>query len=209
MKILIWDYNGTLLDDAALCLEIENQMLAERHMGRQYTLEEYRDLFCFPVESYYHKIGYTFAGETYAQVADEFNALYDARFSSCTLVPGALDKLEEAVSSGYVNVIISACRQDKLLAQTRQLGIDGYFRQMLGVSDNLAAGKIETARQWLRDSGARPDDCRLIGDTLHDLETARALQIRQTDLVACGHQSYRVLKQAWEQVWHSMAEVVL
>ena len=27
MKTLIWDYNGTILDDLDLCLKIENEML--------------------------------------------------------------------------------------------------------------------------------------------------------------------------------------
>ena len=29
-KLLIWDFNGTILDDADLCFAIENEMLAER-----------------------------------------------------------------------------------------------------------------------------------------------------------------------------------
>ena len=49
--ILFWDFNGTILDDVHLTWQIETKMLQERHM-RTYTLEEYKDMFCFPVINY-------------------------------------------------------------------------------------------------------------------------------------------------------------
>ena len=47
-KHIVWDWNGTLLDDAWLCVEVLNQMLSQR--GRAaITLEFYRQHFKFPV----------------------------------------------------------------------------------------------------------------------------------------------------------------
>ncbi|MBR3202365.1 MAG: hypothetical protein IKF60_02130, partial [Solobacterium sp.] len=80
MKTIIWDYNGTIIDDVHLCLEVETFMLKERGMFSNYSLEDYRDLFCFPVIDYYKKLGYTFEKESYEQISVEFNTLYDYGF---------------------------------------------------------------------------------------------------------------------------------
>ena len=43
IKQVIWDFNGTILDDIALCLSIINTMLAKRNLS-QLTLTDYRDV---------------------------------------------------------------------------------------------------------------------------------------------------------------------
>ena len=53
---VVWDWNGTLVDDAKLCVDIVNGILSE-HMMPAVSLEFYRDHFSFPVSSYYEKIG--------------------------------------------------------------------------------------------------------------------------------------------------------
>ncbi|MBQ6533170.1 MAG: HAD family hydrolase, partial [Solobacterium sp.] len=61
MKTVIWDYNGTILDDLDICLQIENEMLKERRMPAwPVDRETYLDHFGFPVIDYYYYIGYTF-----------------------------------------------------------------------------------------------------------------------------------------------------
>ena len=48
-RLIIWDFNGTIIDDTATCLSIENKMLKDRGMKYGYTVEDYRNLFCFPI----------------------------------------------------------------------------------------------------------------------------------------------------------------
>lgn len=209
MKTLIWDFNGTIVDDLQLCLDIENKMLEERGMKAGYTKEQYRELFSFPVQDYYYKIGYTFENETYAQISDEFNALYDQGFESCHLTDGFTDKINESIAKGYQNIILSATKQDKLLEQCEILHITKYFTQILGMDNNLAAGKTEMARRWMKSSDVKPEECMYIGDTLHDKETAEAIGIDHYVLVSTGHQSYHVLSSKSDHVVHSLKEIRL
>ena len=149
--ILFWDFNGTILDDVHLTWQIETRMLQERHM-RTYTLEEYKDMFCFPVINYYYRMGYTFENETYDDVSVEFNDAYARGFSS----------------KGYENIILSASQKDNLKQQCRELGIDQYFSYLLG-TDNLYGGsKIDMAIAFMQKQKIDPTNCRFIGDTLHD-----------------------------------------
>ena len=50
-KLLIWDFNGTILDDAELCYVIENELLLERGM-KPITREWYLEHFSFPIRDY-------------------------------------------------------------------------------------------------------------------------------------------------------------
>ena len=68
---IIWDWNGTLLDDAWLCVDVMNGMLEERGMKLK-TVDEYRELFDFPVRDYYEKLGFNFKDEPFDKVGMEF-----------------------------------------------------------------------------------------------------------------------------------------
>jgi hypothetical protein len=58
--LVIWDWNGTLLDDTEMCYQIANEMRQERGMQLMRGVEEYRTYFTFPVIDYYRRMGYTF-----------------------------------------------------------------------------------------------------------------------------------------------------
>lgn len=209
MKTVIWDFNGTILDDLDLCLEIEKKMLRDRNMFADYSREDYQNLFCFPVIDYYYKIGYTFENETYADISVEFNDLYDAGFDTCKLVDGFTELIEQSIAMGNRNVILSASRHDALVAQCHKLHIAHYFDEILGIDNSLAASKIDMAKRWMETADVEPEECIYIGDTVHDAETAEALGIDQCVLVGCGHQSVEVLKTAGVPVVRELKEVVL
>ncbi len=194
MKTVIWDFNGTILDDTALCFEIENEMLVNRGKRVVNTLETRRNAFCFPVITYYRYLGYTFEDETFAQVAEEFNQLYASRYQNCSLMDGFLEMIETSHAKGYRNVILSASKQEILLKQCKEFGINHYFDEILGLSDGLAASKVDMAKHWMERANIDPKDCMYIGDTDHDALTAKAIGVDEYYLVACGHQSYEVLK---------------
>ena len=74
----------------------------------------------------------------------------------------------------------------------------------------MAYSKIEHAKRWMEENNIDPDECFYIGDTLHDLETVNALNIKEYALVACGHQSFEVLeKEAHDHVVPTLKEVNL
>ena len=209
-RLIIWDFNGTIIDDTATCLSIENKMLKDRGMKYGYTVEDYRNLFCFPIINYYKKLGYTFENESYQEISNEFHRDYAALFNDIPLMDGFLDKIHESMDKGYDNVIFSATEQNLLNKQVKDLGINHYFKALIGIDDNMAFSKIEHAKRWIEENNINPDECFYIGDTLHDLETVKALKIKAYALVACGHQSFEVLeKEDHDHVVPTLKEVNL
>ena len=51
-RYIMWDWNGTLLDDLKANFDTINKLLSDRNLPQMKSLEEYRSLFCFPVNRY-------------------------------------------------------------------------------------------------------------------------------------------------------------
>ena len=54
---IIWDWNGTLLDDVDIYVDTINVLLA-KYKKKPISKEYYKKLFTFPVQNYYSKLGF-------------------------------------------------------------------------------------------------------------------------------------------------------
>ncbi len=56
---ILWDWNGTLLDDVDLCVFTMSEVLA-KHGLKKIDKKPSRETFCFPVMKYYQSLGFDF-----------------------------------------------------------------------------------------------------------------------------------------------------
>lgn len=188
---LIWDFNGTLLDDAKACLDSVETLLKARGLPPIGSLSHYREVFCFPVIDYYRNAGFDFSKEPYEKVADEWVELYLKNSKTSTLHDGTEEVLAHFRDLGFRQIILSATESQMLRGQIRGLGIDGYFEELLGRGDVYAGSKTQLGQNWRQ---RHPDEKVLfIGDTEHDAETAAAMGA-DCVLIAAGHQSRKILE---------------
>ncbi|MDE6031264.1 MAG: HAD family hydrolase [Oscillospiraceae bacterium] len=191
---VIWDWNGTLLDDVEVSIEAMNRVL-ERYGLARLDRERYRDIFCFPVRDYYAKAGFDFTRVDFEKPAMEFIEEYYSLVSAAGLSRGAAEALDGFLESGIRQVILSASERESLIGQVRRLGIENRFTDILGIDNHFAASKAELAQKWISENNIDKSGVVFIGDTLHDLEVAAAAGCACV-LVSCGHQSEAVLKAA-------------
>ncbi len=185
---VIWDWNGTLLDDAEVCRAVMNRMLARRGLPPMPDMARYREIFTFPVRDYYAMAGIDLSVESFDDLAEEFMSDYRASSKKCGLMPGAAETLDALNATGIDQVLASASRQDDLERQVAERGLAGKFRAVLGVSDQLGGGKAGLAAGYLAERGVDPAQALFVGDTVHDWETAASVGSRCV-LIAAGHQS--------------------
>ena len=204
--LVIWDWNGTLLDDTALCYQIANEMRLERGMESMRGIEEYRSHFTFPVIEYYKRMGYTFETEPFEEISKQFVAMYAERFPACPLQPCAEDTLSEVLARGSRQVLLSATGQDKLDEQVRHFRLNRYFERVIGGQNNLAHGKADYAVNFLRESGVEPARALFVGDTDHDFEIASSIGCGCALLIP-GHQSREHLTSLGATLIESLCEV--
>ena len=188
-KLIIWDWNGTVLDDTEATWQIANTMLTERGIKSLADLDAYRAVFGFPIRDYYQKIGYTFEKESYEAVADEFVILYAEAFKSCPLMPGAVETLHSLKKMGCRQVLLSATKRSQLLDQVARFPeLSNLFTDILGIQDHYAFSKAHLAAEFISSCGLRPEETLFIGDTDHDCEVSSAVGAPCL-LIAKGHQS--------------------
>jgi len=202
---LIWDWNGTLLDDAWLCREIMNGQLQQRGLPTL-TQERYEEIFDFPVEKYYRAVGFDWSRESFQDAGTEFIVEYEKRKKECSLQAGAGELLGKAADRGWSQAVLSAYAHPSLEEFLGHFGVRRHFRSVAGSRDHYAAGKVEHGLKMLEELHVAPQETLLIGDTTHDAEVARAMGIACV-LVPCGHNSRIRLERCGVPLVESLADL--
>jgi phosphoglycolate phosphatase len=183
---VIWDFNGTLVDDVDLALRSINAMLVRRGLPPA-TRDTYRGAFGFPLAAYYAKLGIDLSRETMQGLTDEFHAVYLPGLPACGLQGGVREILDLAGRSGTRQFILSALEERLLRDALVHLGIADCFEGVYGLDHRLADSKLARGRELFTQHSLRAAETLFIGDMDHDAEVARALGA-EVALVAQGHQ---------------------
>jgi phosphoglycolate phosphatase len=184
---VIWDWNGTLLDDVEACVGAINPMLRRRGLPCLRPAS-YRARFGFPVKDYYAALGFDMASEDWDALAKEFHRHYARTSLSAPLRAGAKAALRSLRARGIPMSVLSASERSLLRRMLRGHGIDAFFEHVYGLDDLYAGSKLELGRRLVKSIGVAPGRILLAGDTQHDFEVARDMRCRCV-LMTGGHQS--------------------
>ena len=201
MKTILWDWNGTLLDDVQVSFDCLNDMLRQYHKPEIPAVDDYRAIFRFPVKDYYRLAG--IGDDLFDEVAPLWMADYMAHEGVCQLRQETAETLRAFHQAGFRQVILSASKRENLLGQMARFHILQFFDEVLGLDHIYATSKEGIGRAWMERERVDPADCVMIGDTLHDADVARALGVRCI-LLCEGHQLKSTLQTAGCQVAENM-----
>ncbi|TVP79656.1 MAG: HAD family hydrolase [Puniceicoccaceae bacterium] len=206
-KHVIWDWNGTLLNDTWLCVEVLNGLLTRRGRG-PITAADYRQNFGFPVIHFYEYLGFDTDVDSFEQVSREFIADYEARwFEECVLHPEAHAVLQAMTQLGLTHSVLSAAKQEALESGIEHYGLSEYFMGLVGTDNIYAQGKVDRGKHWIEQLAWSPGEVVMVGDTLHDFEVAEAIG-SDCVLLAHGHHTPERLAATGKPVVHSLRELV-
>ncbi len=200
---ILWDWNGTLLSDVELALACDNAALADFGYP-PLSLSEYLTDFDFPVEQFYLTRGVK--REDIPLIGARFNENYDRAFPGTPLRRDALETVHRLEKAGARQAILSATHQTRLDGQLKQYPLlVPCMARIQGIRTDMATSKISAAHELMSFLSAEPAATCLIGDSLHDLETAHALHCRCL-LISGGHQSLEKLQRSGAHVLSSLTE---
>lgn len=191
---LIWDWNGTLLDDLDLSIAVMNTLLDRRDLPRL-DRERYHTLFDFPVRTYYEKLGFDPAVDSFERLSVEFISGYDACRWESTLHRETRRVLAAVQAAGTGQSILSAYRQETLVEIVTHFGVAPFFNHIVGLDNIHAHSKLDIGRELLQRLQVPPAEVLLVGDTLHDAEVAGELGVACV-LIAAGHHPAARLRRA-------------
>jgi phosphoglycolate phosphatase len=200
---IIWDWNGTLIDDVSVCVEVVNEVL-QRHGKPPITVDYYRSHFDFPVQHFYEALGFRFESTDYSRLADDYIGIYRIKQLDCTLHAHATSVLDRLNARGLGQSILSAYQGDLLRQVVDHFDISERFTSIQGLDDLYAASKTSQGHKLMERLGLPAADLLLIGDTTHDAEVAGALGI-DCLLVGNGHQHAERLQHCGVPVLNSLA----
>lgn len=204
MKIqnILWDFNGTILDDVQIGIDAVNVLLRRRNKPEIPSLAAYQQIFGFPVVDYYIRAGFDFTQEPYERVAPEWVSEYLARESLATVSPEVFQALDAFRGAGLRQFIVSVSELEMLKKQVAAHGLAGYFDGLYGL-DNIHGGSKAAVVCGLARSLHGP--AIMLGDTVHDAECAAEAKI-PIILIAAGHQSFEKLSETGCPTVHTAME---
>lgn len=189
---VIWDWNGTLLDDVDLAVAAIGEVL-QAHGLPPIDRTTYRNTFCFPIPEYYRRLGFTFDEATFDALTQQFVSCYRKRKGLLKLHEGTKEVLQAVRDRRHTQSVLSAAHEQDLRTLLDHFAIGHLFDHVYGLSDHYAVSKIQRGRQLLDQSGVDAAKTVLIGDTDHDWEVGQSLGI-EVILLGDGHQHVDRLK---------------
>ena len=184
IKYIIWDWNGTLLDDVHLNLDVLNRLRAQEELP-PLSLDAYRSAFGFPIRDFYARIGFDFQKTSYETLADRYWVMYNQGVKTCPL---ANDAAKTLAALPCRHIILSASPLDALRAQVAQYpDLAAHVCRILGTDNLLGASKTALAQALREENLCAPEEMLVVGDTDHDAATAAVLGCRFVPY-AGGHQ---------------------
>lgn len=132
MAHVVWDWNGTLLDDQHVSLQALNEVLAG--LGAPpLTGVEYRRRFVRPVRAFYEQVLRTELDDhAYDGIDRAYHRAYQRAARSARLARGARTALLATTTRGSGQSLLSLSQHDDLVASVGRHGLAGVFARVEG-----------------------------------------------------------------------------
>ena len=172
MAHLVWDWNGTLLNDLDLVVEATNAAFAAIG-GPMVTADDHRRDFRRPVIDYYaFVLGRPVSADEFVRLDHAFHTAYRTRLLECALADDAVDAISAWPGT---QSLLSMWFHDELVPAVETYGLAGLFARVDGlrteVGGDLKAGHLA---RHLAEIGVAGEQVVLIGDSLDDASAAQS-----------------------------------
>ena len=175
-ETIIWDWNGTLLDDVSLCISIANEILNDYRLPAL-TTERYREIFDFPVRLYWERAGLDLDQIDFKSISVRFCTLFEERLHEASLYSGVVRILRSLRQYGIQQFLLSNTEQNALYRMANHFEIIEYFIEVRGMDNTFAEGKLSGCSKIIQDFTLNRDTTIIIGDTTHDAKVSEQLGI--------------------------------
>lgn len=203
ISTILWDFNGTVMDDMGASVGAVNAMCARRGLS-PITEEWYTRNLTMPLERFYSDIGFDMAAERIEAVSEEFQREC-SRFPR-PVFPEVLAALERFRQRGLTQLLFSSLHHDILIRQAEERGIIGYFAGIVGRQDRSLGGKEKAAAAYLQAHGMDPREVLAVGDLTTDYDMAAFVGC-PCALIEKGHQHREILSKTGAYVLHDASEI--
>ncbi len=201
---IIWDWNGTLLDDIGASLASVNDMLAARGEPPM-DINRYKECIGTPIIRFYEQV-FDLEKEDYPSILAEYNAGYMRHLADCGLTEGAEQAIADFAAAGIHQAIVSSSNNAQLCENARKYGVYDCFEAVLGAADFKADSKIERACAYLAQSDGEKRVL-VVGDLEHDAEMAAQIGA-DCVLLTSGHEHPERLERSGAVIFDKICQLI-
>lgn len=202
---ILWDWNGTLVNDVDISIECVNILLDELGLERT-NIDEYKDMMDTDIKKYYKRLFDSRNRPTpYELCAENYHENYSLLIDKARLSDGAKETLDYFQKNGAKQYIVSAFEKNTLLEHVRKFEVEKYFEQISGCDDIHAGPKDKRARELVKDIDK--DKILYIGDLETDFHTAKAVGC-DCVLYSSGHQPKEFLEKFGCPVIEKLTDII-
>ncbi len=173
--MILFDFDGTLVDSNGVWEEVDNTFLARRGLTPTQEYSETVGHSIFPLAAQF-TIDYYHLDTTPQAIMDEWTQLArEAYLSQVPAKPGAAAFLAQCRRQGEPMVLLTACVPAFCRAALERLDLGQYFSQLIFVQElGLLKKDPDTFHRVLADLGAVPEESTLYEDSPGACAAARA-----------------------------------
>lgn len=203
-KNILWDWNGTILNDTPVAFEATN-ILLKRYTYPTITLEYYRDNVDTPIVNFYSKI-FDLTKENMDTLDNEWCVLYNQLSHKINLQDSVESVLKIFSEKNCHQAVLSAFRTEEITKFAEKFSVANYFKAILGTKNIVMESKTIRGQKYMQENSLKPEETLYIGDTAHDYDTAKDLGI-DCVLMSNGQQSEKVLSKCDVPIFNSFEEL--
>lgn len=172
---VVWDWNGTLVDDLPIVVDAVNYALAGLDAG-PIDAEIYRDLYVRPVIMFYERLlRRPPLPDEWELIDDRFHEQYGASLGRVPLTADARLAIEQVEEEGLSQSILSMWWHEELVPFVEAKGIHRPMVAIQGNRHDAGAGKAAQLAAHVGQLGLQPSEVTMIGDALDDALAARTV----------------------------------
>ena len=200
---ILWDFNGTVMDDMGASAGAVNAMLQKRNLPL-ISEEWYTKHLIMPLEAFYESVGFDMQKERIEEVSAEFQQ--ECKKFPRPVFPEVREALAQFQNAGYRQLLFSSLYHDLLIAQAQERGVADYFEGIVGRQDRSLGGKEAAVQAYLEQHRIEPKQVLIVGDLTTDADMARYVG-SPCALICKGHQHREILEKTDAYVLDSAAEI--
>ena len=192
VRHVVWDWNGTLLEDLPLVVEAVNAVLGE-HGLEPITTGDYTANYTRPVRRFYELLlGRDVDDEEWLRIDEVFHASYAAAAAGRTrLMDGAREALRTVDASHASQSLLSMYPHHLLLPLVDHFDLNHHFEVVHGLVGEGGGRKLPHLERHLEEMvhlhGDDPTNVLVIGDAIDDAVAAQHLGARAVLLASGSH----------------------
>lgn len=173
---LVWDWNGTLLNDLQLVVDATNAAMAKVN-GPVVSAQEHRRRFRCPISEYYADLlGRPVEAEEFRRLDKLFHDEYRTGLNRCELAADALSAIRAWSGS---QSLLSMWFHDELVPTVQRFGLTELFARIDGRPRDVGGDhKAEYLARHLFELGISGRSTVLIGDSVDDAHAAESVGAR-------------------------------